>query len=119
VCLRNLADFTVGDSAHTGRRIQGSPLNLVELTAVHDQWYGYTFNPHVTTTRLVRSLSPFSAHRKERHISRTLRYNGIYTAFLNPGGCTHLGDDHSVTAEVEGRHKGLAHRLRNALGLKA
>jgi O-antigen ligase len=119
VCLRNLDDFTPGGFAPTAHKVDGGALPLFKLTALHDQWYGYTFNPHVTTTRLVKSLSPFSAHRKERHISRTLRHNGLYTAFLNPGGCTHLGDDHSVTAEVEGRHKGLAHRLRNALGLKA
>ena len=119
VCLRNLDDFTPQGVASNAQRLEGSALPLFSLTALHDQWYGYTFNPHVTTTRLAQSLSPFSAHRKERHISRTLRHNGLFTAFLNPGGCTHLGDEHSVTAEVEGRHKGLAQRLCSALGIRA
>ncbi len=119
VCLRNLDDFAPQGILSNAQPVADcAALPLFSLTALHDQWYGYTFNPHVTTTRLIKALSPFSAHRKERYISRTLRHNGLYTAFLHPGGCTHLGDDHSVTAEVEGRHKGLAQRFRDTLGLK-
>lgn len=98
VCVRNLDDFTPSDFSPHQDRVENAVLPLYKLTALHDQWYGYTFNPHVTTTRLVKTVSPFSAHRKERHISRTLRNNGFYTAFLNPGGCTHLGDAHSVAS---------------------
>ena len=118
VCLRNLDDFIPKGLPTSPQKVPDCNLPLFKLTAIHDQWYGYTFNPHITTTRLVKSLSPYSAHRKERHISRTLRQNGLYTAFLNPGGCTHLGDEHSVTAWVEGRRAGWAQRLLQAFRLK-
>jgi hypothetical protein len=115
VCVRDLQDFVRDDLATPPQRVPNCNLPLFKLTAIHDQWYGYTFNPHVITTRLVKSLSPYSAHRKERHISRALRQNGLYTAFLNPGGCTHLGDENSVTAMVENRRTGWKKRLLAAL----
>jgi len=111
VCVRDLQDFVRDDLATPPQRVANCNLPLFKLTAIHDQWYGYTFNPHVITTRLVKSLSPYSAHRKERHISRALRQNGLYTAFLNPGGCTHLGDENSVTAMVDSRRTGWKKQL--------
>ena len=118
VCLRELNDFAPVDAPNSAQEVAGCELPLVTLTALHDQWYGYTFNPHITTTRLVKSLTPFKAHRKERHISRTLRQHGLHTAFLLGGGCTHLGDADSVAAHTDHR-QGWTHQLRRALRLKA
>ena len=122
ICLRNLDDFLSSQHLSAAQPVAQATLPLYQLTGLHDQWFGYTFNPHVTTSRLVKSLTPFSAYRKERHISRRIRQNGLYTAFLNPGGCTHLGELHSVTAEVEAKQKGLLascmQRLQTAFGVK-
>lgn len=99
VCVRDIADFMDGPASPSSAGVRPMalpPLQAYRLTELHEQWYGYTFNPHVTTIRRIRSVGAFSAFKKERHISRALRARGLYVAYLQDGGCQHIGDGHSV-----------------------
>lgn len=66
------------------------------LTEVHAQWYGYSFNPHLARKLLWQEVGKFSKFKKERHISRFLRKQERYMAFLAPEACRHIGNDHST-----------------------
>lgn len=97
VCLRETSDFVSADFCEETCRVNNGRLNWYNLTGLHTQWFGYTFNPHITTKRLIKSITPYSTYKKERHISRTLRARGMYVAYLNNGGCRHIGDAYSVS----------------------
>lgn len=97
VCLRDIEDFTEDPFDKASCQVDLGPLRAYRLTGLHDQWYGYTFNPHITTAERIHSLGGFSAFKKERHISRTLRARGQYVAYLEGGGCRHIGEGVSVS----------------------
>lgn len=92
ICLRHLDDMTF--SAEEQARFQTRPTpygDWVSLAAVHEQWYGYTFNPHIAKIDTYRALAPFAQFKKERHISRTFRAQGRVVGFLPTGACRHIG----------------------------
>lgn len=65
----------------------------IRVDHLHEQWYGYSFNPHIARKELWAKFSPFSQFKKERHISRHLRKQGYFMAFLKQGACHHIGHD--------------------------
>lgn len=87
----------------------GVPIEI--LTAVHAQWYGYSFNPHLARKLLWQEVGKFSKFKKERHLSRFLRNQERYMAFLASEACRHIGDGHSTTKQK----MTLAKRLKNWL----
>lgn len=66
-------------------------LKIAKLNKLHDQWHGYTFNPHIAKLSTYQSLAPFAKFKKERHISRTFRKQEKYIAYLQDGVCYHIG----------------------------
>ncbi|MCB5410138.1 hypothetical protein [Pseudogemmobacter faecipullorum] len=59
---------------------------------LHEQWHGYTLNPHLAPKALWESLGGFSGFEKERHLSRHLRAKGMFVAYLLPEACRHIGE---------------------------
>jgi hypothetical protein len=98
LCFRKINDFPFSEDEKSKiQYIKSEPVNLVRLDSLHDQWHGYTFNPHLASTELWKSFPKgFSEFKKERHISRQLRAKNLYTLFLEDGICHHIGDDNSV-----------------------
>ncbi|WP_353237839.1 hypothetical protein [Limnohabitans sp.] len=92
VCFRKIEDFAFS-TEETARIVhfQRSGLNCVRLDGLHDQWHGYTFNPHLAAIETWRSVGGFSKFKKERHISRSLRRDGKYSAYMENGVCHHIG----------------------------
>lgn len=72
-------------------------VSYARLDVLHDQWHGYTFNPHLISTDTLREIGKFGAFKKERHVSRFLRKKGKYVAYIQPGACQHIGEDQSVS----------------------
>lgn len=98
VCVREVSDFPQdAEGGAAPRSVQSAGGNYFRLDHLHDQWHGYTFNPHLGRIALWEQLGGFSGFRKERHISRRLRAIGLHTAYLDPGACTHIGEEASVT----------------------
>ena len=72
------------------------PVKSAKLTALHEQWHGYTFNPHIISVATLKEIGNLSAYKKERHISRWLRKKGKHTLFLKEGVCYHIGENDSI-----------------------
>jgi hypothetical protein len=101
ICMRQRADFEL--SLQDAKKVifeHHDGLDFYRLDPVHDQWHGYTFNPHLASVDLWRAIGPFSGFRKERHISRHIRKQGRAMPYLVNGGCSHLGADDSVSYPV-------------------
>jgi hypothetical protein len=109
VGFRHMSDFPaeIGQSPSI-RRTTAAGVQHLRLDDLHDQWYGYSFNPHLARLATWQQTGGFAQFKKERHISRYLRARGQHIAFLDPGACHHIGDDISVTV----RKIGLATRLK-------
>lgn len=110
VHFRATDDIPLEDSARA--RICTEIINgisIENLSAVHAEWYGFSFNPHVAKKLLWRELGEFSKFKKERHVSRFLKKQERYMAFLVPEACRHIGDGRST---VEQTNK-LIKRLKN------
>ncbi|MBL4915626.1 hypothetical protein [Szabonella alba] len=94
VCFRATKDIPLSD---VDRKLVVTETrgNIVieRMEAVHEQWHGFSFNPHLSEKRLWEELGGFSQFRKERHVSRFLRAKGRYVVFLIPEACRHIGDD--------------------------
>ena len=98
VCLRKVADFNLSDDEQkliVRQTINGHQFS--RLDAIHAQWHGYTFNPHLVSLDLWRKSGGFNKFKKERHISRHLRAQGYFTAYIDPGCCSHIGEEQSVS----------------------
>lgn len=98
ICLRSEADFELCEADQ--RRVvyeQHNELPLYRLDAMHKQWHGYTFNPHLAPVSVWKRFGPFSSFKKERHISRAIRKSGLVMPYLVNGGCEHIGWDSSVS----------------------
>ncbi len=98
VCFRQVEDF--GLPATTLEQIPAIDTEhgiYKRLDVLHDQWHGYTFNPHLITTETLRSIGNFSRFKKERHVSRFLRKQGKHVAYMQPGACHHIGFENSVS----------------------
>jgi len=98
VCFRATKDIPLSDEdrALVATETRGDLL-LQRMEAVHQQWHGFSFNPHLAEKRLWEELGGFSQFEKERHVSRFLRAQGHYVAFLLPEACRHIGDGRSST----------------------
>jgi len=99
VCFRATKDIPLSDAdrALVTTEMRGD-ISIERMEAVHEQWYGFSFNPHLAKKRLWEELGGFSQFKKERHISRFLRAEGHYVAFLVPEACRHIGDGRSNTS---------------------
>lgn len=99
VCFRKIEDFSFKNSEKKLiSEHQFEEKHYYRLDKLHNQWHGFTFNPHLAKIDLWRSAKGgFSTFKKERHISRWQRKQKKYTAFLSPGVCQHIGDNLSVS----------------------
>ena len=97
VCLRTLSDMGADERSGAILHTSAAGQDYSRLDGMHDQWYGYTFNPHIGRLALWRDMGGFAQFRKERHISRHLRQQGRFVAYGAPGMCAHIGEDNSVS----------------------
>lgn len=97
VCLRTLSDMSPAEQTGAVSYTSATGQDYARLDALHDQWHGYTFNPHIGRLALWRDIGGFAQFKKERHISRHLRQQGRFVAFATPGICAHIGEDNSVS----------------------
>ena len=98
ICLRSEADFGLCEADQ--RRVvyeQHNELPFYRLDTMHEQWHGYTFNPHLAPIGIWKRFGPFSSFKKERHISRVIRKSGLVMPYWVDGGCQHIGWDNSVS----------------------
>ncbi|MDM1486792.1 glycosyltransferase [Acinetobacter towneri] len=92
ICFRKLSDFSFTErELNKINHFQHCDLSLVHLKNLHKQWYGYTFNPHLTTINTWKQTNGFKNFKKERHISRWFRKQSKYVLFLENGLCQHIG----------------------------
>ena len=98
VCFRATQDIPLSttDRALVATEMRGGIMTQ-RMDAVHDQWHGFSFNPHLAKKHLWEALGGFSQFKKERHISRFLRSKGRYVVFLEPEACRHIGENRSNT----------------------
>ena len=102
VCLRKIEDFNLNEEEEFKKITQNyGDIKFCRLDGTHDQWHGFTFNPHVTSLSQWKAFGPYSAFKKERHISRKLRSTGTFVAYLQPGSCVHIGVDDSVSNPIK------------------
>lgn len=102
VCLRKIKDFNLNEENNSKKIIQQhGDIKFCRLDGTHEQWHGFTFNPHVTSLSQWKEFGPYSAFKKERHISRKLRSSGAFVAYLQPGSCVHIGIDESVSNPIK------------------
>lgn len=102
VCFRKIEDFHL--SSDVSKDVVISSVDRVRyarLDALHDQWHGYTFNPHLISIDTLRQIGRFEGFKKERHVSRFLRKKGKYVAYIQPGACHHIGEDNSVSNPIQ------------------
>lgn len=109
VCFRDLADFSYLTAADRAKVTQHSAdgISYARMDGLHREWHGYTFNPHLSRRSLWQEIGGFAQFRKERHLSRHLRAQGMFVAFLEPGACRHIGDGHSMFPQPPKRFAGL------------
>lgn len=97
ICLRKISDFPLLDEdVAKVKYLDTMPVKSARLTALHEQWHGYTFNPHIISVDTLKEIGNFYTYKKERHISRRLRKKGKYTLFLKEGVCYHIGENDSI-----------------------
>lgn len=100
VCFRGLQDFNLADEEEKQiNEYSEQGVNYYRIDHLHPQWHGFTFNPSVFNIDLWGRLGGFSAFKKERHISRKLRSQGRYIAYVAPGACVHIGGGVSVSQQ--------------------
>lgn len=101
VCLRHISDFQFPkEIALQLTSAKTATSQYFRLDSTHPQWHGYTFNPHIALLETWKTLGGFSHFKKERHISRHLRKKGMFTAYIDPGSCVHIGDESSVSNDL-------------------
>ena len=97
ICLRKLSDFPFSDEEKSKiQYLNTQPLDTACLIQVHEQWYGYTFNPHIVPLQLWKDIGGFAQFKKERHVSRYLRKKAMYNLFLKENICHHIGWEDSL-----------------------
>lgn len=113
VCLRTIEDSNLNSQDKSKALAQEfNGIKFYRLDGLHDQWHGYTFNPHVTSLSQWKEFGPYSVFKKERHISRKLRSTGTFVAYLQPGSCVHIGVDDSVSNPIKKSKFGLRELLK-------
>lgn len=94
VGFRRIDDFIYDETARQKLTTLPAPFDdYVRADHLHDQWHGYTFNPHLAKKDLWQRYAPFAKFKKERHISRYLRKSGRYIVYQKHGVCHHIGHD--------------------------
>lgn len=114
VCFRSVEDIplpNVNKKPIQTETIAG--ISFSRLDPLHDEWYGFTFNPHLARRSLWDGLGGFSRFKKERHISRALRAQGCHVAFLIPGACHHIGGGKSNNPTYNSAFRRLKKWLRS------
>ena len=102
VCLRKIEDFKLDRIQELNKITQNyGGIEYCRLDGAHEQWHGFTFNPHITYSSQWKKFGPFEKFKKERHISRKIRSDGTFVAYIQPGACVHIGDDASVSNPVK------------------
>lgn len=113
VCLRDVEEFVDPKTlVQIDKQATPDGAQYVRLDGIHDQWYGYTFNPHIAPKATWSQTGGFSSFKKERHISRHLRTMGHFVPFLSVSACRHIGEGSSVTPQSPD----FAKRLKQLLG---
>lgn len=111
VCFRQIQDFDLEPSLlEQLQTTKSGSLEYYRLDGLHEQWHGYTFNPHLIKSQTLTTIKRFSNFKKERHVSRLLRQKGKHVAYLHPGSCRHIGADCSVSI-----HPSMKQRLTQQL----
>lgn len=82
-----------------------SGVSFFDLSNVHEEWYSYTFNPHLIKLENIELIGDYRSYKKERHISRFFKKKGMFVAYANPGVCKHIGDGVSVANPNANRKK--------------
>ncbi|STZ08830.1 Glycosyl transferase family 2 [Moraxella caprae] len=94
ISFRQFTDFLYTDDERNAVKLLEDDLaDYVRVEHLHEQWHGYSFNPHLAKKSLWQTYQPFAQFKKERHISRHLRQQGLYMLFLKQGNCYHIGHD--------------------------
>lgn len=97
VCLRATLDMPL-DPADRAKIVTEARAGIryERLDALHPQWHGFTFNPHLVRRTMWEELGGYARFAKERHLSRHLRAQGRHVAFLLPEACRHIGEGRST-----------------------
>ncbi len=99
VCFRATNDMPLSDADRARITVEErSGIRFERLDQLHEQWHGYSFNPHLMRRKLWEEIGGFSQFKKERHLSRFLRRKGFYVAFMLPEACRHIGDGRTTLA---------------------
>lgn len=97
IVLRKLSDFSFTEEEFNKIQfIQNNDITTAKLTKLHDQWHGFTFNPHISPITMWKATQGFKNFKKERHISRWFRKRNQYNLFLKNGVCHHIGWENSL-----------------------
>lgn len=91
IAFRKVEDFLHNGRHELAQAQSGDLADYVRVDHLHEQWHGYSFNPHLAKRSLWQTNAPFARFKKERHISRYLRAKGMYMLFLKQGCCHHIG----------------------------
>jgi len=106
VCMRASNDIPMSDQARATITVHDAGgIAYQRLDQVHDQWHGFSFNPHIAPKKLWEDLGGFSQFKKERYISRHLRAQGRHIAFLLPEACRHIGEGVSTAPRPDSMFK--------------
>lgn len=95
-CFRDIFSFLKEDEVNKIKKSSAVGLDFFDLSKVHDEWYFYTFNPHVIFSKNIRIAGDFKNYKKERHISRFFKTKEMFVAYADPGICEHIGEGVSV-----------------------
>jgi len=105
ICMRKENDFTLSAKEQNSVKYETlNGLDFFRLDGLHAQWHGYTFNPHLASIELWKKYYPFHRFKKERHISRTMRKDGLVMLYQCNGGSSHLGDNASVSSPARKKY---------------
>ncbi len=112
VCLRKIEDFPF-DAQEVGKIVSGSAADIdyYRLDGLHEQWHGYTFNPHLIARETVQQIGAFAQFKKERHLSRHLRAQNKFTAFIKPGVCHHIGEVSMANPPAKSRWEAIRRKI--------
>ena len=113
VCFRATLDIPLSDKDRAKIVTEArAGIRYERLDALHPQWYGYSFNPHLARRSMWQERGGFSQFEKERHLSRHLRARGQYVAFLLPKACRHIGEGRSTVWGKPSRFRKFKNWLR-------
>jgi hypothetical protein len=104
-CFRYPGDFLDAAVLPKARQQECYGVGYMDLSATHEEWYSYSFNPHLIKTATLQRIGAFSQHKKERHISRVLKKQDCFVAYADRRLCEHIGEGMSVANPHAGKPK--------------